>query len=149
MSKNANIKHIKSTTRRFIKLVESGRYKEEDLENMLGALVSSRDRVIKHLKKRAKPREFVLNERSIAGAVRDTINAHGDITKQQIGSAAKRIMAQCTRVIEADVVEPSKFVHVIGEQVKSKRDLTWLQIIVASLYHLVLKLVKLNNKLYD
>lgn len=35
-------------------------------------------------------------ERQVIGALRSTIEAHGPITKEQIGSAAKRIAGQLT-----------------------------------------------------
>lgn len=99
MSKG-KLKSIESTTRRIITKIEAGDYDHDQIEHMIQSLIKNRDNVIVNLKHQAKPRELVLSEGSIAGALRDTIHAHGTITKHQISSAAKRILGQCTRMVQ-------------------------------------------------
>ena len=100
MSKG-KVKSIESTTRRIIARIESGEYDQERIQHMIQSLIKNRDQVIVNLKHQAKPRVLALSEGSISGALRDTINAHGTITRNHISSAAKRILGQCTRVVES------------------------------------------------
>ena len=72
-------------------MVESGDYKPEVITHMIESLVESRDRRIKHLQRKAKPKVFEMTQNKITGALRQCINDHGPITKEWIGSAAKRI----------------------------------------------------------
>lgn len=89
------IKSVETTVKRIIAKVESGEYDPEILIHMVQSIVDNRDRRIKFLEKSSKTRTFTLTERKIAGALRNTIKTHGDITKQNIGSAAKRIYGTC------------------------------------------------------
>lgn len=100
MSKG-KVKSIESTTRRIIERVEAGEYSHEQIQHMIQSLIKNRDQVIVNLKHQAKPRTLALTERSISGALRDTINQHGNITRHSISSAAKRILGQCTRMVES------------------------------------------------
>jgi len=99
MSKG-KVKSIESTTRRIIAKVEAGDYDHEQIEHMIQSLIKNRDKVIKNLKNMSRPRELVLNEKAISGALRDTIKHHGNITKFTIGSASKRILGQCLRIVD-------------------------------------------------
>ena len=103
MSKGKSIgklKNIDSTTRRIIAKIESGEFEFDTIEHMIHSIVVDREKVIQRLKDKNRPREFVMSERRIAGALRETIHAHGIINKDLIGSAAKRIMGQCTVLAE-------------------------------------------------
>jgi len=94
-----SIKTVNSTTIRVIRMIESGDYDPSVINHMLESLVKTRDRRIKELVTKAKPRTFDLNLKSISGALRETIKSHGNITKENIGSAAKRIYGNCQNVI--------------------------------------------------
>ena len=103
MSKGKSIgklKSVDSTTRRIIAKVESGEFDFDMIEHMIHSIVVDREKVIQRLKDKNRPREFVMSERRIAGALRNTIREHGTITAELIGSASKRIMGQCTVLAE-------------------------------------------------
>jgi len=96
----STIKSVPRTARRIIEKVESGNYTPDMIEHMIESLIKNRDNTIDTLQKAMRPREFILSESDISGALRDTINAHGSITSQFIGSAAKRIFKSCQKIIE-------------------------------------------------
>ncbi len=110
----SKIKSIKSTTNRIIKKVESGDYDVEQIEHMITALVKNRDRRIESLKDKSRPRVFNMNETKIAGAIRNTIDTHGPITKDWIASAAKRIYKECVDLENQVSKELSNWIVVDG-----------------------------------
>ena len=92
---------MKSTesTKRRLKSRLGDKLNEDDFElifHMIDSLIINRDNVVEHLKKKLnhydKPR--LIEEKVIKGAIKDTINSHGPITRELLGSAAKRIQAQ-------------------------------------------------------
>lgn len=89
------LKSIKSTTNRIITKIEAGDYDYDQIEHMITSLVKNRDKEITRLIDKMRPRVFNLTESKIAGAIITTIKAHGPITKTWVGSAAKRIYAEC------------------------------------------------------
>ena len=96
-----SMKSSKHTVTRIITMVESGDYDPDTIQHMVDSLIESRDRKIRHLKKKAKPREFIITPKIISGALRNCIKDHGPITTHWIGSAAKRIYGNCQQVVEA------------------------------------------------
>lgn len=99
MSKG-KVKSLESTARRIFQKVSAGEFDQEQVEHMIASLIKNRDNVIKNLKNQAKPRQLLLNEKVISGALRDTITHHGDITKHTIGSASKRIRGNLYNIIQ-------------------------------------------------
>jgi hypothetical protein len=95
-----SIKTTSRTAKRIIAMVESGNYDPDIIEHMLQSLVESRDRRIRHLEKKAKPREFVITPKAISGALRSCIRHHGPITKELVPSASKRLYGNFQRVID-------------------------------------------------
>jgi hypothetical protein len=67
---------------------------KEKIDGMIFSLIKSRDCIIEKLKKRTLERKLLITETAITGALRNTINTHGPITKEWIESAAKRIKGQ-------------------------------------------------------
>lgn len=65
---------------------------KSDLQHMIESLVNSRDRQIKKLRT-GKLAEESMRLKDISGGLRQTIHTYGPITKERIGSAAKRIHA--------------------------------------------------------
>ena len=98
-------KSVKRTIERVIKKIESGDYDPQIIEHMLFSLIESRDRRIRFLEAKAKPREFVLTQKRISGALRNTIKHHGPIYPENINSAAKRIYGTCLQIIEENKSE--------------------------------------------
>lgn len=92
------LKSIECTAKRIIEKIESGDYDPSIIEHMIGSIVKNRDQRIKILTDKMRPRKFVLTEKKVAGALRCCIKAHGDITKQNINSAAKRIYCGCVEL---------------------------------------------------
>jgi len=92
------IKSVENTVLRIIGKVESGDYDEDILVHMVQSLVDNRDNRIKVLEKRERPQKFVISEKKIIGALRSCIKEHGDITKDNIGSATKRIYGTCLEI---------------------------------------------------
>ncbi len=101
------LKSVESTVLRIIGKVESGDYDEATLIHMVQSIIDNRDRRIKHLEDKNRPREFIITERKITGALRNTIKEHGDITNKSIGSAAKRVYRSCIE-LENDPPETEK-----------------------------------------
>ena len=95
-----SMKSSERTTKRIIAMVESGDYDPDIIQHMVDSLIESRERKIRHLKKKAKPREFIMTTKIISGALKNCIRDHGPITKDWIGSAAKRIYGNCQQVVE-------------------------------------------------
>lgn len=95
-------KSVDRTFKRIIKKLKTGDYDPEVILHMLQSLVESRDRKIRHLEGKARNRKFVLNEKQISGALRSCIDAHGPITKEFIGSAAKRIYNGCIHLADSE-----------------------------------------------
>lgn len=99
-----SLKSPARTAQRIIAMVESGDYDPLIIEHMVESVVKNRDRRIKELENRSKPRTFDMTIKRISGALRDTIKEHGDITPNFIASAAKRIYGKCQQV--ENTVEP-------------------------------------------
>ncbi len=95
------IKSVESLVNRIIEKVEAGDYDTGMLVHMVESIVVNRDKRIKLLEDRNRPRKFIMTEKKVSGALRDCIKTHGDITKQNISSAAKRIYRGC---IELDTI---------------------------------------------
>lgn len=81
-------------------MVESGDYDVDIIQHMLDSLVTNRDKRIKELEKRIKPKEFNMTLKIVSGALRECINQHGPITTEWIGSAAKRVYGNCQQAVE-------------------------------------------------
>ncbi len=111
MSKG-KVKSIESTTRRIIAKIENGEYDHDQIEHMIQSLIKNRDKVIVRLKDKSRPRELVLSQKMISGAIRDTINKHGSITKHTISSAAKRILGNCTVLVNESKCATNEAYHV-------------------------------------
>jgi len=99
MSKG-KVKSLESTARRIFQKVSAGEFDQDQVEHMIHSLLINRDKVIKNLKRKAKPHKLLLNEKAISGALRDCINQHGNITKHTIGSASKRIRGNLYNIIQ-------------------------------------------------
>jgi len=97
---SSSVKSVKRTAERVIEMVNSGAYDPDIIEHMIGSLVTSRDRKIKHLQRKIKPRELYFTENIVSGALRECIKIHGPITKDFISSATKRIYNNCFRIID-------------------------------------------------
>ena len=92
------IKSTEHTTKRIISMVESGDYDVDTIQHMIDSLVENRDRRIRQLEKKARPKEFNMTLKTVSGALRETIRQHGPITPEWIGSAAKRIYGNCQQL---------------------------------------------------
>lgn len=93
-----SLKLAKKTAERIIAMVKSGDYDPNVIIHMTESLVISRDRRIEYLEKKNRPRVFNITEKKVAGALRDCIKVHGNITKEAISSAAKRIYYGCVEL---------------------------------------------------
>lgn len=67
-------------------LIRSGNLNKDELLNIFKAYEHTNIKLIEKLSKRRK-----LEKRRISGALKQTINAHGHITPELIGSATKRV----------------------------------------------------------
>jgi hypothetical protein len=76
-------------------MVESGDYDPEIIEHMIASQTRRYEKKIEHLKKQLRPQRFLMSERRIIGGLKNCIRDHGPITKDWIGSAAKRVYASC------------------------------------------------------
>ena len=94
--------------RRIVERIQDGTADHTMVTNMLDSLVKNRDKRIAQLERRNKPRVFTMTQKIITGALRDCIRNHGPITKEWIGSAAKRIYINCIRVDEQKLAEEQK-----------------------------------------
>lgn len=93
-------KSIKSVVRRIGLMSE---FSDEDLskvQHMIESVVRNRDNIIKRQEGKLKDRIIVLDEKRVSGVLRDTIAAHGPITKRFISSASKRIVGGLQQVVE-------------------------------------------------
>lgn len=88
MSNRKSIKHVVDRIARMGKLDEEQEYV---VRHMIEALVRNRDVLIDKLTVRAQDRENAVTPKMFAGALKDCIKAHGPITREWTGSAAKRL----------------------------------------------------------
>jgi hypothetical protein len=89
------IKSTESTTKRIISMIESGDYDPDIIQHMIDSIVENRDRRIRCLEERVRERVFKMTLQVVTGSLQDCIKQHGPITKEFIGSAAKRIYGNC------------------------------------------------------
>lgn len=95
-----SLKNTKRTAQRIIAMVESGNYDPEIIEHMVESVVNNRDKRIKELETRVKPRTFDISLKIISSELINTIKAHGPITRNYVSSAAKRIYGNCQSVVD-------------------------------------------------
>ena len=88
MSGRKSVKHVVDRIARMGHLDEEQEYV---VRHMIEALVRNRDVLIDKLTVRAQERENAFTTRMISGALKNTITAHGPITREWVGSAAKRV----------------------------------------------------------
>jgi len=101
----SKLKSIKSVVRRIGLMSE---FSDEDLakvQHMIESVVRNRDNIIKKQEGKLKERIIVLSEKRVSGVIRNTIKAHGPITKHFISSASKRIVGALQQVIEPNNCE--------------------------------------------
>ena len=88
MSGRKSVKHV---VERIALMGELNEAQVEVIRHMIESLIRNRDVLIDRLTVRAGAVENIITDKMIAGALRECITAHGDITKEWIGSAAKRV----------------------------------------------------------
>jgi len=90
-----SLKHPRKVAERITKMVESGDYDLDTIEHMIASQTHRYERKIEHLKKQLRPQRFFMSERRIIGGLKNCIRDHGPITKDWVGSAAKRVYSSC------------------------------------------------------
>lgn len=92
------IKSTESTKRRLGEKLKD-KLSEDDfglIFHMIDSLIISRDKTVEHLKHKLEryKQPKLIEEKSIMVALRETIRIHGPITRELIGSAAKRVQSE-------------------------------------------------------
>lgn len=97
-TRKCKTKSVKILAQRIYEKIREGSIDVDTVEHMLNSLVKNHTKRIGVLENKIIPRKFEITEKAVAGAIRDTIKAHGPITPTFIGSAAKRIYRNCLKV---------------------------------------------------
>lgn len=89
MSVRKSVKHV---VERIVDMGDLDSEQEETVRHMIESLVRNRDVLIDKLTVKAQANEKVLTPKMVAGSLKDCIRAHGPITREWTGSAAKRVV---------------------------------------------------------
>lgn len=88
MSSRKSVKHV---VERIAVMGELDAEQTETVRHMIESLLRNRDVLVDKLTVRAQSREQTFTPKMISGALKNTVDAHGPITREWIGSAAKRV----------------------------------------------------------